>query len=143
MENVIEVLLSLLIYYLIIWTIISSSFRRQFIILFLKPLTLICCRLDYCGCVRNNCVIIFSFGVIDWFDGLHTFMRNICHKNWLGGWYMPQKKSYFALKLPKEWWVFGLDLALNGDIDEYQFQFFSKLSEDKVIFLFFFVIVSV
>ncbi|KAM7278840.1 hypothetical protein ACFE04_005974 [Oxalis oulophora] len=68
----------------------------------------------------------------DWFDGLHTFMRYICHKSWLGGWLMPQKKSYFALQLPKGWWVFGLDLALHGDIDVYQFKFFSELVKDKV-----------
>ncbi|XP_010538790.1 PREDICTED: uncharacterized protein LOC104813013 [Tarenaya hassleriana] len=68
----------------------------------------------------------------DWFDGLHTFMRYICHKSWLGGWLMPQKKSYFALQLPKGWWVFGLDLALHGDIDVYQFKFFSELVKEKV-----------
>ncbi|KAF8410026.1 hypothetical protein HHK36_002546 [Tetracentron sinense] len=68
----------------------------------------------------------------DWFDGLHTFMRYICHKSWLGGWFLPQKKSYFALQLPKGWWVFGLDQALHGDIDVYQFKFFSELTKDKV-----------
>ncbi|XP_010664589.1 uncharacterized protein LOC100267859 isoform X2 [Vitis vinifera] len=68
----------------------------------------------------------------DWFDGLHTFMRYICHKSWLGGWFMPQKKSYFALQLPKRWWVFGLDLALHADIDVYQFNFFVELIKDKV-----------
>ncbi|XP_074279297.1 uncharacterized protein LOC141604730 [Silene latifolia] len=68
----------------------------------------------------------------DWFDGLNTFMRYICHKSWFGGWLMPQKKSYFALKLPQGWWVFGLDLALHGDIDVYQFRFFSQLIKDKV-----------
>ncbi|XP_015885478.1 uncharacterized protein LOC107420920 isoform X2 [Ziziphus jujuba] len=68
----------------------------------------------------------------DWFDGLNTFMRYICHKSWLGGWFMPQKKSYFALQLPKRWWVFGLDLALHGDIDVYQFKFFSELVKNKV-----------
>lgn len=45
---------------------------------------------------------------------------------------MPQKKSYFALQLPKGWWVFGLDLALHGDIDVYQFNFFSELVKEKV-----------
>jgi len=69
---------------------------------------------------------------LDWFDGLNTFMRYVCHKSWLGGWFMPQKKSYFALQLPKGWWVFGLDLALHGDIDVYQFNFFSKLVKEKV-----------
>ncbi|KAE8715500.1 polyadenylate-binding protein RBP47C-like [Hibiscus syriacus] len=68
----------------------------------------------------------------DWFDGLNTFMRYICHKSWLGGWFMPQKKSYFALQLPKRWWVFGLDLSLHNDIDVYQFKFFSELVENKV-----------
>ncbi|CAK7347583.1 unnamed protein product [Dovyalis caffra] len=68
----------------------------------------------------------------DWFDGLHTFMRYICHKSWLGGWFMPQKKSYFALQLPKQWWVFGLDLALHNDIDVYQFKFFAELIQEKV-----------
>ncbi|KAK4429041.1 hypothetical protein Salat_1204100 [Sesamum alatum] len=68
----------------------------------------------------------------DWFDGLQTFMRYICHKSWLGGWFMPQKKSYFALQLPKGWWVFGLDLALHCDIDVYQFKFFSELIKEKV-----------
>lgn len=68
----------------------------------------------------------------DWFDGLHTFMRYICHKSWLGGWFLPQKKSYFALQLPKGWWIFGLDQALHGDIDVYQFKFFSELCQYKV-----------
>ncbi|PKA64069.1 hypothetical protein AXF42_Ash005081 [Apostasia shenzhenica] len=68
----------------------------------------------------------------DWFDGLNTFMRYICHKSWLGGWFMPQKKSYFALQLPKGWWVFGFDQALHGDIDVYQFRFFAELCQQKV-----------
>lgn len=71
-------------------------------------------------------------GFTDWFDGLQTFMRYICHKSWLGGWLMPQKKSYFALQLPKGWWVFGLDLALHCDIDVYQFKFFAELIKEKV-----------
>jgi hypothetical protein len=69
----------------------------------------------------------------DWFDGLNTFIRYICHKSWLGGWFLPQKKSYFALKLPNGWWVFGLDQALHGDIDVYQFKYFAELCQQKVI----------
>eukprot|EP01018_Ginkgo_biloba_P006074 Gb_19683 [translate_table: standard] len=68
----------------------------------------------------------------DWFDGLHTFMRYICHKSWLGGWHLPQQRSYFALQLPHGWWIFGLDQALHGDIDIYQFKFFSELSQNQV-----------
>jgi hypothetical protein len=33
-----------------------------------------------------------------------------------------QEKSYFALRLPAGWWVFGLDLALLGDIDMLQYR---------------------
>ncbi|KAJ7562881.1 hypothetical protein O6H91_03G087600 [Diphasiastrum complanatum] len=68
----------------------------------------------------------------DWFDGLETFIRYICHKSWLGGWLLPQEKSYFALQLPHGWWVFGLDQALHGDIDIFQFKYFSKLAQEKV-----------
>lgn len=82
-------------------------------------------------CLKAVMVLFFS-GLTDWFDGLQTFMRYICHKSWLGGWFMPQKKSYFALQLPKKWWIFGLDLALHCDIDVYQFQFFTELIKEKV-----------
>jgi hypothetical protein len=63
-------------------------------------------------------------------------MRYICHKSWLGGWFLPPKKSYFALQLPMGWWIFGLDLALHGDIDVYQFKFFADLCRNKVLFFF-------
>ncbi|XP_040998137.1 uncharacterized protein LOC121244173 [Juglans microcarpa x Juglans regia] len=82
------------------------------------------------GHVGPQCFVIP--GNHDWFDGLQTFTKYICEKKWLGGWYMPQKTSYFALKLPQRWWIFGLDLALDGDIDTYQFQFFSNLAREKI-----------
>jgi hypothetical protein len=86
------------------------------------------------------CVLLLSqfvilFFITDWFDGLHTFMRYVCHKSWLGGWFLPQKKSYFALHLPKGWWIFGLDLSLHGDVDVYQFKFFADVCQNKVHFL--------
>lgn len=59
-------------------------------------------------------------------------MRYICHKSWIGGWFMPQKKSYFAHQLPRGWWLFGLDLSLHCDIDDFQFKFFSEVIQDKV-----------
>ena len=84
--------------------------------------------------VRVEFLIYDLFFITDWFDGLHTFMRYICHKSWLGGWFLPQKKSYFALQLPKGWWIFGLDLSLHGDVDVYQFKFFADLCRNKVHF---------
>ncbi len=58
----------------------------------------------------------------DWIDGLETFQRFIQHRGWLGGWLLPQEKCYWALALPHGWWLFGLDLALNEDIDICQCQ---------------------
>ena len=74
----------------------------------------------------------------DWFDGLSTFTRYILSRDWLGGWLMPQRTSYFATKLPKGWWVLGFDLALDDDINIEQFQFFAKVAasmkpDDSVI----------
>lgn len=39
----------------------------------------------------------------DWFDGLATYTRYILSRDWLGGWLMPQRTSYFATKLPRGW----------------------------------------
>lgn len=68
----------------------------------------------------------------DWFDGLDTFMRYICHRSWLGGWLLPQQKSYFALRLPCGWWIFGFDQALHGDIDIFQFKYFTEIVKEHV-----------
>ena len=68
-----------------------------------------------------------DLGNHDWFDGLNTYIRYICQRNWLGGWHLPQTTSYFALKLPHGWWVFGCDLALENDINAEQFSVFQKI----------------
>jgi hypothetical protein len=65
----------------------------------------------------------------DWFDGLATYTRYILSRDWLGGWLMPQKTSYFCLKLPRDWWVLGFDLALDDDIDIEQFTFFANVAK--------------
>ena len=74
----------------------------------------------------------------DWFDGLATYTRYILSRDWLGGWLMPQRTSYFALKLPRGWWLLGLDLALDDDINIEQFHFFADVAtsmnaDDRVI----------
>ena len=53
----------------------------------------------------------------DWFDGLASYTRYVLSRDWLGGWLIPQRTSYFALKLPKGWWLLGFDLALDDDIN--------------------------
>ena len=68
----------------------------------------------------------------DWIDGLETFQRYVQHRGWLGGWLLPQEKSYFALRLPHGWWLFGLDLALVDDIDMCQCQYFARIAEERM-----------
>ncbi|KAL4423131.1 hypothetical protein ABPG77_004814 [Micractinium sp. CCAP 211/92] len=68
----------------------------------------------------------------DWIDGLECFQRHIQHKGWMGGWLMPQEKSYFAVRLPHGWWLFGLDLALVDDIDMDQFSYFARIAEERM-----------
>ena len=68
----------------------------------------------------------------DWFDGLATYNRYILSRDWLGGWLMPQTTSYFALQLPRGWWILGMDLALNNDINIEQFAFFADLADKSI-----------
>jgi hypothetical protein len=68
----------------------------------------------------------------DWIDGLETFQRHVAHKGWLGGWLLPQEKSYFALHLPQGWWLFAIDLGLNEDIDMMQFAYFARIAEERM-----------
>ncbi|RQM28072.1 hypothetical protein B5M09_007715 [Aphanomyces astaci] len=65
----------------------------------------------------------------DWFDGLNTYSRFVCERDWLGGWHLPQDTSFFALKLPHGWWVLGCDLALEHDINVEQFACFEAIVE--------------
>ena len=65
----------------------------------------------------------------DWFDGLASFMRYVIYRDRLGGWLLPQRRSYFALELPHNWWLFGMDDGLEGELDPHQHAYFAALSE--------------
>ncbi|WP_171807285.1 metallophosphoesterase [Corallococcus exiguus] len=74
----------------------------------------------------------------DWYDGLSAFMRLFCAQRWLAGRRTRQSRSYFALKLPKNWWLIGTDVQLNSDIDVPQVEYFRHVAEqmgpdDRVI----------
>ena len=66
----------------------------------------------------------------DWYDGLSCFVKYVLYRDWLGGWKLPQKKSYFLLKLPHDWFVFGFDNGLNNDIDPQQAAHFGEYAKD-------------
>lgn len=74
----------------------------------------------------------------DWYDGLTGFMRRFGQGSWLGGWKTQQTRSYFALKLPHGWWLWGIDTQLEAYIDKPQFDYFRRAAEkmkkgDRVI----------
>lgn len=61
----------------------------------------------------------------DWYDGLGAFIRNFCQKDrWIGCWAPQQTRSYFALRLPHGFWLWGVDLATEDDIDPPQLAYF-------------------
>ena len=65
----------------------------------------------------------------DWYDGLTSFTRLFCQGRWVGGWRTQQARSYFALELPHGWWLWGIDVQLNADIDRPQLEFFRGVGE--------------
>lgn len=74
----------------------------------------------------------------DWYDSLAAFTRLFCQNRTIGGWHAPQRRSYFALKLPFGWWLLGTDVQLAADIDQPQVDFFRRVAEqfqsrDRVI----------
>ncbi|HKV12496.1 MAG TPA: hypothetical protein VJ725_30405 [Thermoanaerobaculia bacterium] len=70
----------------------------------------------------------------DWYDGLTSFLRIFCQRptgkesplecRWIGAWEPRQRRSYFALKLPANWWLWGTDIQLSSDIDRPQLEYF-------------------
>lgn len=80
----------------------------------------------------------------DWYDSLTAFKKVFCsdifndrkfacdEKKQTGGWRTRQKRSYFVLKLPHKWWLFGIDLQLSHNIDVAQLEYLESLIRDKM-----------
>ena len=76
----------------------------------------------------------------DWYDSLVAFTRIFCTggKRTFAGWQTHQERSYFAVKLPHRWWLIGVDVQLESDIDDPQLEYFrliadSMAPDDRVI----------
>lgn len=65
----------------------------------------------------------------DWYDGLTNFVRTLCQGDRIGNWQLAQRRSYFAVKLVKGWWLWGIDIALDTRIDAPQHQYFREVLE--------------
>ena len=76
----------------------------------------------------------------DWYDGLSAFLGLFCARRLetafgaarsgrvIGGRETNQTRSYFALRLPHGWWLWGVDVQLAGYIDQPQVDFFEHVA---------------
>ncbi|MCC0005567.1 MAG: metallophosphoesterase [Methylobacteriaceae bacterium] len=67
----------------------------------------------------------------DWYDGLVLFLGLFTRRDrlHLGGWRSRQGRSYFALQLTGDWWLWAVDAQLDNTIDQPQRDYFSAIAE--------------
>ena len=74
----------------------------------------------------------------DWYDGLESFFGTFCrfldrppyHGGLsIGNWRCKQMRSYFAIRLPHDWWIWGVDIQLTEYIDDPQIHYFRLIAE--------------
>lgn len=67
----------------------------------------------------------------DWYDGLVLFLALFCRKTHmhLGGWRTHQRRSYFAVQLTEQWWIWAIDAQLADDIDQPQKEYFLEIAK--------------
>ncbi|MFY9808426.1 MAG: metallophosphoesterase [Pseudonocardiaceae bacterium] len=84
-------------------------------------------------CTAGEAPELFAIpGSHDWYDGLVNFTSIFCRKRRIGGWKTVQRRSYFALKLPNRWWLWGVDIQFGSYIDEAQLRYFAGVALDHV-----------
>jgi hypothetical protein len=78
----------------------------------------------------------------DWYDGLTAFLRLFARRKdgHIGGWRTEQRRSYFAVKLPGDWWIFAMDEQFGAYIDDPQLLYFENAAQnvgpqDRVILM--------
>jgi hypothetical protein len=75
----------------------------------------------------------------DWYDGLVSFLRVFCTGDKrIGDWTTRQRRSYFAVKMPHDWWVWAVDIQLDTYLDDGQLEYFRAQpvkSGDKIILM--------
>jgi hypothetical protein len=66
----------------------------------------------------------------DWYDGLTAFLRLFTgtRRTGIGAWRLPQHRSYFAVELPGDWWLFAVDDQDSTYIDDPQLAYFSRVA---------------
>ncbi|MDQ6796722.1 MAG: hypothetical protein M3011_01640, partial [Actinomycetota bacterium] len=84
-------------------------------------------------CATDDGPELFAIpGSHDWYDGLVNFTSIFCRGRWIGGWRTRQHRSYFALKLPNGWWLWGIDVQFGAHLDESQLEYFAEVAAEQV-----------
>ncbi|BCJ58960.1 hypothetical protein Jiend_23820 [Micromonospora endophytica] len=67
----------------------------------------------------------------DWYDGLTAFLRLFVRTRdrHFGGWRTGQSRSYFAIQLPADWWLLGLDDQSGSYVDDPQLTYFDTVAK--------------
>ena len=81
---------------------------------------------------EDNPELLVIPGSHDWYDGLVNFTSLFCRGRWIGGWKTRQTRSYFAVKLPHRWWLWGIDIQFGAYVDEAQLSYFQEVADDHV-----------
>jgi hypothetical protein len=73
----------------------------------------------------------------DWYDGLNAFDSLFCSSrdrlsdakgNVIGGWQCQQHRSYWAIRLPHNWWIWGADIQFSKYLDTPQVNYFDAMA---------------
>ncbi|MFC4857404.1 metallophosphoesterase family protein [Actinophytocola glycyrrhizae] len=64
----------------------------------------------------------------DWYDGLTSFLRVFAQRRPFGGWNTEQTRSYFAVRLPQNWWLYAIDTQFDDYVDAPQLEYFRDAS---------------
>ncbi len=84
-------------------------------------------------CTEGEAPELFAVpGSHDWYDGLVNFTSIFCRGRRIGGWQTRQQRSYFAIKLPHGWWLWGIDIQFGASIDEVQLRYFADVAADQM-----------
>ncbi len=84
-------------------------------------------------CPRGEAPELFAVaGTHDWYDGLVNFTSIFCRNRWIGGWRTRQHRSYFAIRLPNGWWLWGIDIQFGAWIDESQLRYFARVAAEQM-----------
>ncbi len=81
---------------------------------------------------NNNPHMYAVPGNHDWYDGLTNFIKIFCQQSKIGNWQTKQNRSYFAIQLRPNLWMWAIDIQLESAVDLPQLEYFRKLASQEM-----------